>query len=329
MGRQSITRLRKPLALAIPILAVLALASACNSTDIPFLRNVPWVNIAFGRINGSTNGNIGVDGVMLGYMPCKDHRAPNPNDYTQDPFFGACALPSIGRQPLYDSYADYIRWTGNNTNNPHGIFLGNSTPCKDTSGHWCQSGQTLQHNWANKWTEFHLELYPDDPNATGVRLSVPCCPNVANGGAYTPVIGDVTLPRAGGAGTSRLSAFVGGTSANNQVRLDAFQVDSNPTSRSSTGVPIRSFYSAHNGEKGGGVNAWAAPAVFHGEYAVFITDMQRPHRAVVARFFVPQLTHLQLDRNAPCFGLGEPWDPGQWFNNVRMSSATCNSLWSR
>lgn len=321
------TRSRRTVGLAATAVAMVLVVSACTSQDFPNMRNVSWANVPVGRILGSTSGNIGVDAEMWGYLPCKDHRAPNPQGYTQDPFFGACLMPSQGSTPLYDSYAYYPRWTSNNANNPFGLFFANSGPCNDTSGVWCAQGTTVNHGWANKWTKFYLEFYPDDPSAAGVRLTVQCCPNEANGGAYTPTIGDVSLPRAGNPGTSALGASIANVSDANQVRLDAFQVDANPTSTTTAGIPVLSFSSSSNGASGP-INSWSVPALYYGEYAVFINDLQRPQRTVVARFSLPAVTFLVLDRNKPCFGLAQPWDAGQWYNNVTLTAAQCQAMWA-
>lgn len=311
-----------------PLLVVLALvAAACDSRTQPQLRDVPWVNIPIGRINGSSTGAIGIDGQMGEYHPCNDNRAPG-DSWEQDAFYGACVMPSQGGVPLYNSYTYFFRWSGSQPNWPSGLFLGNTGTCNDSTGTFCSpKGSTIDHGWSKKWSEFALEIYPDDKAAAGVRLQVACCPNEANGGAYTPMVGDIDLPRSGNPGTSPLQANVAGVSAANQVGFDAFQVDDNPSSRSSGGVGLWSFSSGANGAPGANINQWRVPALYNGTYAVYIGDRSNPNRKVVARISLPATTTITVDRTKPCFGIANPYDPNQWYLNVQLTPSQCQALW--
>lgn len=314
--------------LGVVLAALVLVSAACDSRTQPNLRETPWVNIPIGRISGSATGAIGIDGAMGEYHPCNDNRAPG-DLWEQDAFYGACVMPSQGGVPLYSSYVSFHRWSGTHANWPAGLFFGNTGTCNDSTGTFCSpKGATLTHDWAKKWSEFALEIYPDDKAAAGVRLQVPCCPILANGGAYTPPIGDIDLPRAGNPGTSPLQVDIAGVTATNQVGFDVFQVDQNPSSRSSTGIGLWSFSSGANGAPGATVSQWRVPALYHGSYALYIGDRSRPHRKVVARIDLPANAVISIDRTRPCFGLPAPYDPGQWHLNVRLTPAQCQALWS-
>lgn len=313
------------------VVVVALVATSCDSRDMPDIRSQDVVVITLGRVNGSSSGNVGVDGFMWKYNPCFDHRAPNEEglpddlDFEQDPFFGACALPSISGVPQYNSYVEYVRWTGNNAGSS-GIWLGNSTPCRDDSVTWCFGG-TLNHGWARKWTRFALEFYPDDPNASGVRLEVACCPGTFGSFALTENIGDVTLPTPSTPGTTRLQGSVAGVSGADQVGIDVFQIDEFPAAHSSGGAPLYSFASTHNG-KGTGNGSWAVPAVYNGEYVVYVTDKAKPSRKVVVRFNTAFRNTVDVNRNQPCFGLTGVYDPATWYLNDELTPGECAALWS-
>lgn len=327
--RPARTSRRRPAVVAVAAVAVVLLvAAACDSRGYADQRTVPWVNIPIGRITGSNTGAIGIDGSIQGYYPCHDHRAPNDQGWTQDAFYGACVLPSQNGVPLYSSYTYFLRWSGSTANWPSGMFFTNTGTCNDSTGTFCSpKGSAITHGWANKYTELAVELYPDDPAASGVRFTVPCCPNVGNGGAYTPVVGDIDLPRAGNPGTTVLSVSVAGVTAARQVGFDAFGVDDAGGARSSGGVALRSFASGSNGAPGA-VGAWSAPALFNGAYAVFITDLAKPNRKVVARLTLPANGSLAVNRNAPCFGLATPYKPATWYLNETFTPADCQALWA-
>lgn len=314
------------------VLAVVTIATACDSRDMPDLRTPEIAVISIGRVNGSTSGHIGIDGFMWDYNPCFDHRAPNEqglpdsHDFDQDPHFGACALPSLGDQAQWHSYTEYIGWS-NGTTGGTGIWMGGTGTCRDTSGFWCDPGSTITHGWGRKWTRFALELYPDDPNATGVRLEVGCCPGEWGPFAFTDTIGDITLPTPSTPGTRGLSGSVSGVSGADQVGVDVFQVDEVSSARSSGGVPLYSFASTHNGARGAS-GSWSVPAVYTGQYVAFVTDKANPRRKVVVRFTVPDRTTIDVNRNAPCFGLTGVYDPATWYLNDQLTAGECAALWT-
>ncbi len=312
------------------VLALVALAAACDSRDMPDLRAQDVAVITTARVVGSSSGHVGIDGFMWDYNPCFDHRAPNEqglpdsHDFDQDPYFGACALPSVAGQPQWHSYTEVVSWSGGQLGP---IWMGTTGTCRDTTGVWCQQGTTISHGWGRKWTRFALELYPDDPNAAGVRLEVGCCSGAWGPFTFTDAIGDITLPSPGTPGTHGVSGTVRGVSGAQQIGVDVFQIDEVPSSRSSGGVPLASFASTHNGARGGN-GTWSVPAVYDGEYVAFVTDKARPTRKVVVRFRVPERTTIDLDRNAACFGLTGVYDPATWYLNDTLTAGECAALWS-
>jgi hypothetical protein len=288
-------------------------------------------------VTGSDTGMIGVDFGIGPYNPCGDHRTDETWD--QDWAYPSCATPHDVFNPTQPGFASYYttaRWRADGSDDwPLGIFINNQDDCHDVSGYWCDPETTppYVHNWGKKVTEIALEVYPDDPQVGGVRLSQACCSHAANGGWYTTEggVGDIALPNIADANAGKINGYVfsGNAIAEGRVKIDAFQTG-DATAFTSQNIEMYGFSStANHAEFTSGQAYWTTKAMFDGDYFIYFTDANHDTTRKVVLYiedFSGDDNYLQIDLDEPCFGFAEPLSPAG--DHAPLSPSECDALWS-
>jgi hypothetical protein len=252
-------------------------AAALDSTQIGAVRSVTTATIGItGVTPATTSGHVGVD-VLLG---------------SQD--YSPCSNPSETYRAVCDSgYYDVHRWTPSGSDFSSGMVVRNA-----------EGGVT--HNWANKMTKAHVELYPYGPGGAydpwtqttgGAALWVGGFTSSAGAARSTPEVGAIPLPQQGRPGTGRLTGTVVSNAAVTTDRLGVAFFQQGDGAVSSGGVGVQGF--AALGNRG---SAWTSGYVYDGEYIVFIEDRLRDTK-IVGFVTIAGATTVDLDLEATCFGL--------------------------
>lgn len=307
--------------MCVPIL------TGINSCDIPWRRDVNWVNALVLGVDGGP-GHIGVDLIMdfkgTGYVPCH---------HQDEPFFDACIMSRSARAsgPGAVSYYKVFSWAGTAFSFENGLFFPNEDEnhCLDCTNldpnpsdpaHGCTDLGNLpppplgcstnpahiRHWFANKVTRAGLEFYSRSSLYGGVRTEVPNFDYLANGGAYSGLIGTVRLPRVSDPGMQRMNGFVweaGRVVGADRVEIDFFGQDHFIISDTGwTGVSFASTTTKADGY-------YSSGPLKTGCYDLRIADRQKAQQACTFLQILPAFDRLDLDLSATCFGLSHHGAP--------------------
>lgn len=263
--------------------------------------NVSFANFWMGKITPGS-GHVGVDL----WWPSGSGEY-NPCHHSNDVFYGACVLANNAQA----SYYKVGTYTPTTSNFPYGIFIDNQNTNTCTSAPWCTnpSAPSFTHNWAKFLSDGSLEVYPYDGSGNynpsgntvgGLRIQTSFF-TFANGGRYSPNIGDIHLPKIGESGVGRMNGFAtynGGAIANNRVTLEVFQKSA--TRFTSTGYATTGFTVVHSNSDGY-YNTGALPS---GSYKIYVTDTQTGHKIILDGVNIFQIyERLDFKLEQRCFGL--------------------------
>lgn len=292
-------RIRLILGLAIT-LGFLATAMLVAPQKTSAAYNVSFANFWIGKVTPGS-GHIGVDIWWNNgggdYLPCQ---------HSSDPYYDACALSNNATS----SYYKVMNYTSSGSDFPYGVFIDNQNSDVCTTASWCQTHGntgTIHHGWATLIADGSLEIYPHisgsyNPAANtvgGVRVGAEFF-NFANGGRYSPNVGDISLPQLGESGVGKLNGFAtynGSSVSSNRATLDIFQEQS--TWSSSTGYPVTGFSSVNNNSDG----YYSSGALPSGTYKIYVTDNQTSHKIILNGVGIhSQYERLDFQLDKPCFG---------------------------
>lgn len=224
----------------------------------PMLRQVDWACVRVAAIKGG-RGHIGIDHILGNYSPGNNHL---------DPFYGANVMSK-------DGCASYYRvesFSPEGTSFPYGIFIGNVDRNMCSGQPWCTGPEILVHNWANRLTQAHLEIYSEDPRYGNAAIWASNFSLFANGGAYSEDLGVIHLPdgantspdpRTGVYQVAKLNGFVftreGVAVPAGRMTIHMWGATQQTTS---TGVPLEGFASMSNVEGGYYNSGWLYPGLY-------------------------------------------------------------------
>ncbi len=260
-----------------------------------------FANFWVGRVTPGS-GHIGVDlwwpGGGSEYNPCH---------HSNDAYYDACVLSNAAQT----SYYKVMSYTPSGTDFPYGIFLDNQNADFCTTAPWCRTAGntgTVRHGWVTLISDGSLEVYPHvsggsyNPSANtvgGVRITASFF-HFANGGRYSPDIGNIALPQLGEANVGKLNGFAtynGVKAANNRMLIEAFQRDESRFT--STGYIMRGFTSVRNNNDGY-FNTGALPS---GKYLMFITDTSTGRKIILDNVNIfSTYERLDFKLEQSCFG---------------------------
>ncbi len=285
--------------------------------------NVSFTAMWIGNITPGT-GHLGVDLSWPGtdpvnhtatmYNPCHEYANTSGTITFNDPYYGACVESDSMRTSYYAEHT----YSNGTTDFPYGIFVNNQDINHCTHAVWCPnpSATTINHGWANLMTDMAIEIYPHYTDGTydplhntigGVRIGTNSFPTFANGGRYSPQIGNVVLPQTGQTGVGKLNGFVrdnGAAVGADIFAYDMFQQDSTKTT--STGFPMTGFASDTTNSDG----YYSSGPVPYGTYTIFITDTRADinNHTPRAKYKITGVgvhgngERLDFDLSLPCFG---------------------------
>jgi len=291
--------LRKAMPLLVTTVALLVLlpstALAADTTQYPIdLTRGNGVAIPFeGYTDQHGNpvpisGAVGVDLVFGSnanqYLPCQNF---NPSTGTGDTFVNACQTPS--------SYATYTRFpVGGGLLFPHGYFMGNTQPD-------LVHGGTLTTDWGARATALSVEFYPQqdlDSVYVHPRFDVSRFDHYANGWAYSPAVGRITLATLADPGTTHFGGRLtdaGRAVAPGRARITIFGGEAH----SSTGYRIASFAVVTST----GTDYWDSGAMYAGGQQIYILDTATHQQCIIGRSFIPRAgATIDIDLARPGFG---------------------------
>jgi hypothetical protein len=194
----------------------------------------------------------------------------SPGNNHTDPFYGACIMSNSGCNSYYkvESYST----AGNSF--PFGIFINNADENHCVDALWCRGGALLAHNWANRITGVHLEIYSHHEEYGGASIWASDFVHEANGGVYSQDLGTVTLPNGsnlepdpvtGEYAVARLSGYIftdtGDSPAPGRVTMHLWGSTSQATT--TTGVGVLGYSSTDSIDGGYYKSGWLYPGIYH------------------------------------------------------------------
>lgn len=266
-----------------------------GAADLPLIRDVAFLNIPLDDVDaGGRSYHIGVDLTIGDYVT---------GHHSDDPFYGAHVMAHVGPLSYYKVF--------NPGEYPLGMFIDNVNPnyCRACAPGfpcmaWCdRCTPEFRHQFANRVTAAHFEVYSHDPAYGGVRTSVDRFSIASGGGLYAESLGVIRLPRESDPRVARLNGFVwtragGPAAAEGQFTIDIFS--HGPPIPTSTGHPVYGFGSTSTNADGY-YNPGPMP---FGTYQVYIRDNIARTKYLYSMTIGAEDIRLDFMLDEPCFG----WD---------------------
>jgi hypothetical protein len=289
-------RSRKYLIAAAAVIALVATACRPDSSVMADQRSVPEAYVRFSGIDSQYGGSIGLDLMMGDYNPC--HQQFDDQGAFNDSFYAACQDSWAGPT----SYFRHTTFGANDTTAGARLVWQNLSVNFCNGAPWCPAQPpVMQTMWANKVTNWALEIYPNNAAEGGVRLDGGL-PAMWGNDAVSPDLGTIRLPQAGQPGTTSLSGVITTGAGFQEYTIAAFQ-RAPFTLTTTTGYPEQGFAAVEN--SGG---SYATPKLPTGNYTIVVWNNVNGLAYGVDRYLGGG-DRLDLNPAQPCFGLGVAYYP--------------------